>query len=82
MSDENRRARSSASQIVVAFGLLVVFYVLSPFPVAWGIDRFGLWESRVVMRCCEIGHWPLQWLYDRVPAVERFYDAGFNLVGV
>ena len=67
--------------LLVVFVSLVI-YVLSPIPVGFGVyslldqlpDEIYDKIEPVFSQTIEFVYYPLQWLYDNVPAVEAFYD--------
>lgn len=78
----DRRQFKPVVTIVTGFVLVLVFYVLSPFPVFAVVARSGLSNSEEVGRLVERFYFPLEWAYEQYPAVQQFYDAGFRLFGI
>jgi uncharacterized RDD family membrane protein YckC len=80
MSDEGVKKADGGHGLAWAMGIigLVVFYLLSPPPVAWALEKFGIDEPEWF----EWFYAPLIIAYDRFEPVARFYNAYGELLGV
>ena len=78
MTDENEsreptdRSANHTSRGAVIFVAVLVCYVLSPIPVAWGLARLGLYNH--VQTAYETFYAPLAYLVKHVAFLDSFYE--------
>ncbi len=78
---EEREGAGGFFAIYMTLGVLV-FYVLSPAPVAWIFTQFGLKHNEHAVEFFHFIYAPIIWAIFNISAANKFYMWQFDIFGV